>query len=78
LTREIHIHVEEPSMEAFLRDFLPRVLAQGVSWRPINHASKSQLLAELPRRLNGYARMPVEYRPRALVLVDRTMTIAWH
>lgn len=58
-------------MEAFIRDFLPRILAQDVSWRPINHGSKTQLLAELPRRLTGYARMPIEYRPRALVLVDR-------
>lgn len=57
-------------MEAFLRDFIPRFLPE-LSWRPINHGSKTQLLAELPRRLNGYARMPANHRPRTLVLVDR-------
>ncbi|MHA6718986.1 DUF4276 family protein [Sphingomonas sp. RS6] len=71
MSREIHIHVEEPSMEAFLRDFLPRVLPNTALWRPINHGSKPQLLKELPKRLRGYASTPLAFRPLALVLIDR-------
>lgn len=67
----IHFHVEEPSMEAFLIDYLPRVLPNNVAWKIIDHGSKWQLLSKLPQRLNGYARMPAQVRPRILVLVDR-------
>lgn len=69
--RPLHIHVEEPSMEAFLQDFLPRRLAAGVDWRIINYTSKRQMLNRLPDRLRGYANIPLEYRPKSLVLVDR-------
>lgn len=58
-------------MEAFLRDFVPRVLPSGIPWRPIDHGSKWQLLRALPDRLRGYAAIPVGYRPKILVLVDR-------
>ncbi len=68
---ELHIHVEEPSMEAFLNEFLPRVLGDAVAFRVINHQSKTDLLTNLPTRLIGYAKRRVEDRPNTLVLVDR-------
>lgn len=58
-------------MVAFLNDLLPRVLAKGIVWKIIDHTSKWQLLSNLPVRLRGYARQPVLYRPKILVLVDR-------
>lgn len=71
MSREIHIHVEEPSMAAFLQEFLPRHLDPAVTWKPIDYGSKPRLLTELPKRLHGYAKYAAEYRPRVLVLVDR-------
>lgn len=69
--RELHIHVEEPSMEAFLNEMLPRYLDPAIAWKPINYGSKHRLLATLPTRLRGYANINPAYRPKSLVLVDR-------
>lgn len=71
MVREIQIHVEEPSMEAFLDALLPRLLPLGVLWRPINYGSKQQLLERLPQRLAGYANYDPAYRLKVLILVDR-------
>lgn len=71
MSRPIHIHVEEPSMEAFLIDFIPRNVPMEAGWKIIDHGSKWQLLRRLPDRLRGYAKMPYHYRPRTLVLVDK-------
>lgn len=71
MLRPIHVHVVEPSMEAFLDGLLPRILPDEIDWKIINHASKWQLLNALPARLSGYARMPIPTRPKVLVLVDR-------
>ncbi len=71
MARSLHIHVEEPSMEAFLEDFIPRRLAVDFDWKIINHNSKWQLLERLPARLRGYASISKEYRPKSLVLIDR-------
>jgi hypothetical protein len=69
--REIHIHVEEPSMEAYLGALLPRLLAPQMAVRVINHTNKQKLLREVPKRLSGYAKTPPAWRPLTLVLVDR-------
>lgn len=71
MAREIHIHVEEPSMEAYLTELLPRLGHEVGSVRIINHSGKQKLLREIPQRLRGYARIPVQFRPLTLVLVDR-------
>lgn len=71
MTRDIHIHVEEPSMEAYLIELLPRLGCEPRTVRIINHASKMRLLSDFPKRLLGYARIPLEYRPLTLVLIDR-------
>lgn len=61
--------VEEPSMEAFLRAVLPKLLRnQHFNIYPFQ--DKGQLLARLPSRLQGYARwLPEDHR--IVVLVDR-------
>lgn len=71
MVRELHIHVEEPSMEAFLQELLPRMLTTGIPVKIIDHQSKHQLLSNLPKRLRGYAHYELQYRPRSLILVDR-------
>ena len=71
MTREIQIHVEEPSMEAFKQALLPRMLTSAVAWKIIDYGSKQQLLARLPQRLLGYAQYDAAYRPKLMVLVDR-------
>lgn len=58
-------------MAAFLTELLPRTLDPAIAWRPIDYGSKWALLDRLPRRLIGYARIAVAYRPLSLVLVDR-------
>lgn len=71
MPRELHFHVEEPSMEAFLEGLLPRILEPEIPLKIINHGSKSQLLKGLPQRLLGYSKCPLAYRPKVLVLIDR-------
>lgn len=62
--------VEEPSMEAFLRSLLPRVLPEGRSFEVHAFQGKSDLLAKLENRLKGYASwLPVDWR--LVVVVDR-------
>lgn len=64
-----HFFVEEPSMEAFLMSFLPRVIG-GVEFRIYTHQGKTDLLQRLPDRLRGYAAwMPATHR--IVVIVDR-------
>jgi hypothetical protein len=71
MARDIHIHVEEPSMEAYLQELLPRLgLPVGIP-RIIVHSGKQKLLKDVPSRLAGYARTLQEHRPLTLVLVDR-------
>ena len=61
--------VEEPSMEAFLRAVLPKLLRnQHFNIYPFQ--DKGQLLTRLPSRLQGYASwLPEDHR--IVVLVDR-------
>jgi hypothetical protein len=64
------ILVEEPSMEAFLRKLLPRMLGDAASFKIYPHQCKDDLLKKLPERLVGYKGwLPPNYR--ILVLVDR-------
>ncbi|MCC5871779.1 MAG: DUF4276 family protein [Gammaproteobacteria bacterium] len=62
--------VEEPSMEAFLRAFLPRVLDASTTYEVHAFQGKGDLLAKLARRLRAYARwLPEDWR--IMVIVDR-------
>lgn len=62
--------VEEPSMEAFLRTALPRMIPDICSFSVHAFRGKPDLLAKLHLRLRGYKRwIPPNYR--IVVLVDR-------
>ncbi|MBS0464907.1 MAG: DUF4276 family protein [Proteobacteria bacterium] len=66
----VELLVEEPSMEAFLRELLPRVLPAGRTFAVYPFQGKSDLLGKLPDRLRGYARfLPDDWR--IVVVVDR-------
>lgn len=66
----LEILVEEPSMEAFLRGLLPRLLPEGRSFEIHAFQGKGDLLRKLAPRLRGYARwLPPDWR--ILVVVDR-------
>lgn len=66
----LEILVEEPSMEAFLRELLPRMLGPEVSFRIYPYQCKDDLLDKLPSRLQGYdSWLPENYR--IVVVIDR-------
>jgi hypothetical protein len=62
--------VEEPSMEAFLRALLPRLLPGGRSFEVHPFQGKTDLLGKLEARLRAYAQwLPGDWR--IVVIVDR-------
>ncbi len=66
----LELLVEEPSMEAFLRSLLPRLLPQGRTFEVHPFQGKSDLLGKLEPRLRGYATwLPADWR--IVVVVDR-------
>jgi hypothetical protein len=67
----LEILVEEPSMEAFLREFLPRLLAGPTTFQIYAYQGKDDLLAKLGARLRGYAAwLPPHWRIIAVVDCD--------
>lgn len=70
MAEHLEILVEEPSMEAFLRALLPRMLGDAASFNVYPYQCKVDLLAKLPARLRGYASwLPQTWR--IVVVVDR-------
>jgi hypothetical protein len=62
--------VEEPSMEAFLRALLPRLLPQDRTFEVHPFQGKNDLLGNLEKRLRGYAVwLPADWR--IVVVADR-------
>lgn len=62
--------VEEPSMEIFLRELLPRLIPATATFAVYPHQSKGDLLRKLPARLQGYAKwLPQNWR--IVVVIDR-------
>lgn len=62
--------VEEPSLEAFLRQVLPSMLHEELSFEIYTYRGKYDLLRKLPSRLAGYSKwIPEDWR--IFVLVDR-------
>src|SRR5512147_503171 len=69
MVEHVEVLVEEPSVEAFLRVLLPRVLGETTFGLHV-HQGKSDLLKKLPQKLRAYAQwLPKSWR--ILVLVDR-------
>lgn len=66
----LEILVEEPSMEAFLRAFLPRVIGPQPTFRIMTFQGKTDLLSKLSARLRAYADwIPADHR--IIVVLDR-------
>jgi hypothetical protein len=68
----IELLLEEPSAEAFLVAFLPRVLPPGTTFSPHVFQGKTDLLANVEKRLRGYRPwIPPDWRIVVLVDEDR-------
>jgi hypothetical protein len=68
----IELFLEEPSAEAFLAGFLHHLLPPDTTWNPIVFQGKSDLLANLERRLKGYKSwMPQDWKIVVLIDEDR-------
>lgn len=68
--KHLEFLVEEPSLEAFLRVALPRMIPSSCSFNIHAYQGKPDLLRKLHQRLRGYQRwIPPSYR--IVVLVDR-------
>lgn len=66
----LELLVEEPSMEAFLRGLLPRLLPQDRTFEIHAFQGKDDLLRKLDARLRGYAHwLPHDWR--IVIVVDR-------
>lgn len=65
----LEILVEEPSMEAFLRELLPRFLGGRATFEVHPFQGKDDLLEKLPARLRGYANW-LPKTARVVVVVD--------
>lgn len=73
----IEFLVEEPSVEAALRNLVPMICGSSISFDIHAFRSKSDLLAKLPLRLRGYGNfLPSEWRIVVLVDEDRQDCIA--
>jgi hypothetical protein len=70
MTQHFEILVEEPSMEAFLRGLLPRLVPPERTFEIYPFQGKKDLLDKLEGRLRGYAAwLPSDWR--VVVVVDR-------
>ncbi|GIW85677.1 MAG: hypothetical protein KatS3mg108_0001 [Isosphaeraceae bacterium] len=70
MTQHFEVLVEEPSMEAFLRGLLPRLLPPDRTFEVYPFQGKQDLLDKLENRLRGYAAwLPADWR--IVVVVDR-------
>lgn len=68
----IEFLLEEPSAEAFFAEFLPKIVTDGTTWKLIAFQGKADLLANLKKRLKGYAAwLPNDWRIVVLVDEDR-------
>lgn len=68
-TEHFEILVEEPSMEAFLEELLPRMLSDDATFKVYVHQGKRDLMRKLAARLRAYAKwLPENYK--IIVIVD--------
>lgn len=70
MTLHFELLVEEPSMEAFLREFLPRLFPPRCTFQVHAFQGKQDMLDKLEGRLRGYhAWMPEDWR--IVVVIDQ-------
>ncbi len=68
--RHLEFLVEEPSMEEFLRELLPRLLPRDRTFAIHSFRGKPDLRSKLDERLRGYSKwLPADWR--IVVMVDR-------
>lgn len=66
----LEVLVEEPSMEACLRELLPKILEGKATFSIYPSQCKQELIKVLPQRLRGYSSwLPLNYK--IVVVVDR-------
>ena len=68
--RHFEILAEEPSMEAFLKQTLPKLLGGKATFSVHAHQGKEDLISKLSARLRGYSKW-LHAEARVLVLIDR-------
>lgn len=66
----LEILVEEPSLEAFLRVVLPRLLGEHTSFEIYPFSGKHDLLTNIEQRFRGYSHW-IDDQTKIIVLVDR-------
>lgn len=70
MAAHLELLVEDPSMEAFLRALLPRLIPNNRTFEIHSFQGKNDLLAKLEARLRGYAAwLPRDWR--IVIVVDR-------
>ena len=68
----LELFLEEPSAEACLQGLLPKLVPDGTTWNPVVFQGKTDLLANLERRLKGYKLwMPDDWKIVVLIDEDR-------
>jgi len=66
----IEFLVEEPSTEEALKNIIPKIIGQQITFRIHNFSGKRNLLKNLPNRLKGYRNwIPEDYR--IVILINR-------
>jgi hypothetical protein len=72
MTSHIEFLVEEPSAEAALKEIVPKIVGNQITFQIHVHEGKRQLLASLENRLRGYSRwLPEDWRIVVLIDEDR-------
>lgn len=69
-TGHIEFLVEEPSMEAFLREIVPRIIGDAVTFTIHTYQGKRDLLTKVESRLRAYAKWLPDHI-RIVVVIDR-------
>lgn len=72
----VEFFLEEPSAEAFLQRFMPRLLPKGTDVAFRVFSGKQDLLKKLPQRLKGLSWIPKDHRIVVLVDEDRQDCLA--
>lgn len=72
----LEILVEEPSMEAALKNLLPGMLPEPTTFRLLNFQGKQNLLRQLPARLRGYTAWITDNYRRAYPRLPASLTTA--
>lgn len=65
--KEVVFLVEEPSMKEFLKEILPKVIPDNVSYTIIRHEGKQDLERSIPKKLRAFRKQNIRF----VVLIDQ-------